>query len=87
MKHATLHAIKLIEEKYGDSDESILLAGHNSAGFSLLKLLIGEEGGKGIRKGLENTGGWMVERQEDGTYELKIYNDKVWDKVKEDGQN
>lgn len=80
MKHASLHAIKLLEERFGGSDKSILLAGHNSAGVSLLKLLIKEQPEGDARMGIMNTGIWMVEQQEDGTYKLKVYNDKPYSK-------
>lgn len=80
MKHATLHAIKLIEKRFGGSDQSILLAGHNSAGVSLLKLLLKEAPTGDARRGLINTGIWMVEQQEDGSYELMVYNDKPYQK-------
>ncbi|MDF7806315.1 histidine phosphatase family protein [Pontiellaceae bacterium B12219] len=79
MKHASLHAIDLIETRFGGSDQSILLAGHNSAGVSLLKLLLQEAPTGEARRGLSNTGIWMVEQQEDGSYELKIYNDKPYE--------
>ena len=78
MKHVTLHAIKLIEKRFGGSDQSILLAGHNSAGVSLLKLLLKEAPSGEARRGLINTGIWMVEQQQDGSYELKMYNDKPY---------
>ena len=75
MKHVSLHAIKLIEQRFGGTDKSILLAGHNSAGVSLLKLLLKKAPTGEARRGLINTGIWMVQQQEDGSYELKIYND------------
>ena len=76
VKYVTLHAIKMIEKRFGGSDSSILLAGHNSAGVSLMKLLIQDEPAEIARRGLDNTGMWMVEQQEDGSYKLMIYNDK-----------
>ncbi len=78
MKHVSLHAIKLIESRFGGSDKSILLAGHNSSGVSLLKLLIKEAPTGEARRGLDNTGIWMVEQQEDGSYKLMMYNDKPY---------
>jgi broad specificity phosphatase PhoE len=77
-KHVSLHVIKLIEERFGGSEKSILLAGHNSAGVSLLKLLIQESPTGEARRGLDNVGIWMVEQQEDGSYELKMYNDQPY---------
>ncbi len=78
MKKVSLHAIQLLEERFGGSDKSILIAGHNSSGVSLLKLLLKEAPIGEARRGLENIAIWMVEQQEDGSYELKIYNDKPY---------
>lgn len=79
MRHVTLYAIKLIEERFAGSDKSILLAGHNSSGVSLMKLLLKKEPtGKAAKRGLLNTGIWMVEQQEDGSYELKMYNNEPY---------
>ena len=78
MKHVSLHAIKLIEKRFGGSDKSILLAGHNSAGVSLLKLLLKEAPRGKAQRGIINTGIWMVEQQEDGSYKLKMYNDEPY---------
>ncbi|MDX2431171.1 MAG: histidine phosphatase family protein [Bacteroides sp.] len=75
MKHVSLHAIDMIEKRFGGSDKSILLAGHNSSGVSLLKLLLKEEPEN--KRGILSTGIWMVEQQKDGTYQLKIYNNKA----------
>ena len=76
MKHVTEHAIGIIKEKFGGSEKSILLAGHNSAGVSLLKLLLGEAPGGAARRGIDNIGMWMVEQQDDGSFKLMIYNNK-----------
>ena len=78
MKHVSLHAIKVIEKRFGGSDKSILLAGHNSAGVSLLKLLLGKEPGGKANRGLVNASLWMVEQQPDGSYILKVYNDEPY---------
>ena len=74
MKHALLSAVAMIEKRFGGTDQSILLAGHGTSGRSLLKLLLKKDS-KGI-VGFKNTGIWMVEQQEDGSYELKMYNDE-----------
>ncbi|MBT3210701.1 MAG: histidine phosphatase family protein [Planctomycetaceae bacterium] len=74
MKHALLSATDMIEKRFGGTDKSILLAGHHASGVSLLKLLLQDE--PSAIKGLKNTGIWMVEQQEDGSYQLKIYNGK-----------
>lgn len=83
MKHVSEHAIELIEKRFGKSekstlDKSILLAGHNSAGVSLLKLLLKEEPGGEAKRGITNVALWMVEQQEDGSFKLMIYNDKPY---------
>jgi bisphosphoglycerate-dependent phosphoglycerate mutase len=75
MKHVSLHAIDMIEKRFGGTDKSILLAGHNSSGVSLLKLLLKEEPEN--KKGIISTGIWMVEQQKDGSYQLKMYNNEV----------
>ncbi len=72
MKHALLNAVAMIEKRFGGTDQTILLAGHGTSGRSLLKLLL-QKDSKGI-VGFKNTGIWMVEQQEDGSYELKMYN-------------
>ena len=77
LKHVSLNAIKVIEERFGGSDQSILLVGHNSSGVSLMKLLLQKE--PTIRRGLYATGMWMVEQQEDGSYELKMYNNEPYE--------
>lgn len=81
-KYAAEHAIQLIKIRYGDSEKSILLAGHNSSGVSLLKLLIQFEPTGKARRGLDNVGIWMVEQQEDGSFELMMYNDVPIEKAK-----
>jgi len=75
LKHATVSAIKLIEQRFGGTDQSILLAGHGTAGRTLLTLLLQDE--SWFKSGIRNTGIWMVEQQEDGTYQLKMYNGEV----------
>jgi len=62
----------MIEKRFGDTDQSILLAGHGTSGRSLLKLLLKKDS-KGI-VGFKNTGIWMVEQQDDRSYKLKMYN-------------
>lgn len=78
MKHVTKHAIRLIKGKFSGTEKSILLVGHNSAGVSLLKLLLGKAPGGKARVGISNTAIWMAEEQLDGSFKLKIYNDEVY---------
>jgi len=79
MKHVTEHAISVILERFGESDDTILLVGHNSAGVSLLKLLLGREPGGTAVRGIDNIGMWMVEQQDDGSFKLLIYNDEPFE--------
>jgi broad specificity phosphatase PhoE len=76
MKHVSEHAISLIKERFSGTENSILLVGHNSAGVSLLKLLLQKAPGGAARVGIDNIGIWMVEEQKDGSFKLQIYNDK-----------
>jgi phosphohistidine phosphatase SixA len=76
LKYATLSAIKMIEKRFGGTDQSILLAGHQISGSSLLKMLLQDE--PKVKSGLRNTGLWMVEQQEDGSYRLKMYNGETY---------
>ena len=41
-----------------------------------MKLLLEEEPGGEAKIGLINVALWMVEQQDDGSFELKMYNDK-----------
>ncbi|MDP4644519.1 MAG: histidine phosphatase family protein [Opitutales bacterium] len=85
MKHASLNAIEVIKKRFGGTEKSILLAGHNSAGVSLLKLLL--QGEPEDRRGLKNTGIWMVEQQDDGSFELRMYNSvPIADSSENDGE-
>lgn len=81
-KSVSLHIIKMIEERFGDSDKSILLTGHNSSGVSLLKLLLKEEPTGKAQRGISSATVWMVEQQDDGSYVLKMYNDEPYEAAK-----
>lgn len=74
MKHASLNAIDVIKKRYGGTNKSILLAGHNSSGVSLLKLLL--QGEPEHKRGLTNIAIWMVEEQPNGEFKLMMYNDE-----------
>jgi len=76
LKHATVSAIEMIKQRFGGTDQSILLAGHQISGSSLLKFLLQDE--LKLSRKLQNARIWMVEQQEDGTYQLKIYNGKAY---------
>jgi len=76
LKHASLSAIEMIETRFGGTDKSILLAGHQISGSALLRLLLQDE--PKVNRGLKNTGIWMVEQQADGSYQLMIYNGKAY---------
>jgi hypothetical protein len=67
------HVIDMIDERFGGSDKSILLAGHGYSGIGLLRMLLQDE--LSDFPPITNTGIWMVEEQTDGTFKLKMYND------------
>lgn len=66
-------AIDLILERFGGTDQAILLAGHGASGKNLIRLLTKDVD----QDSIENTGIWMVEQQADGTFKPMIYN-SVW---------
>ena len=62
--------IDLILDRYDGMNKSVLLAGHNAHGRSLIQLLMNKENlGR-----IDNTGVWMVQQQPDGTFKPMIYN-------------
>ena len=68
-------AVEVIRSRFGHSDKSILLVGHDHSGRVLLHLLLKNERAWKIE--LTNAGLWMVEEQPDGTFKLRILNDKL----------
>ncbi len=77
LKIALTAAIEKINTQFGDSEKTILLVGHGGSGRALLRLItqsdyVGEERGSP-----DNAALWMVEQQDDKSYQLKMYNDAV----------
>lgn len=72
--------IALIQKRFGGTDASLLLVGHGSSGKGLLRVLTDDP----LRSfpSLTNAGLWMVEEQDDGSFELKMYNDVPLDRRK-----
>ena len=64
--------LELIDDR-SKSHKTILLSGHGSSGKGILRLLI-KDPLNGFPQ-LTNTGIWMVEQQDNGTFKLKMYND------------
>ncbi|WP_298946177.1 histidine phosphatase family protein [uncultured Polaribacter sp.] len=64
--------LELIDNR-SESFKTILLSRHGSNGKGILRLLI-KDPLNGFPQ-ITNTGIWMVEQQDDGTFKLKIYND------------
>ncbi|MDN3663911.1 histidine phosphatase family protein [Algibacter miyuki] len=64
--------LELIDDR-STSHKTILLSGHGSSGRAVLRMLTKDplDGFPPIT----NTGIWMVEQQDDGTFKLKIFND------------
>lgn len=78
-KKVMLQVIERLQERFGGTDQSILLVGHNSSGTALMKLLLQSEPAEEAQGPLDNFGMWMVEQQEDGSFELKIHNDRPYE--------
>ncbi len=69
--------IDMIQERFGGTDKTILLAGHGSSGKAIFRMLT-QDKQSGIDS-IINTGIWMAEEQSDGSFKLIIHNDKPWD--------
>jgi hypothetical protein len=67
------HVLDMIQERFGGTDKSILLAGHGFSGRGILTMLLNDDL-RGLPN-ITNTGIWMVEEQPDGTFKLKMFND------------
>ncbi len=67
-----------IHERFEGTDKSILLVGHGNAGLTLLRLLTGVIPGESLK----NTAIWMAEEQSDGTFDLKMLNNKPFEAKK-----
>ncbi len=68
-------AIERIKKRFGNSDKTILLVGHGGSGRALTRLLTQSNYVGKVGRGPDNTGLWMAEQQEDGTFVIKMYND------------
>jgi broad specificity phosphatase PhoE len=64
--------LKLIDNR-STSYKTILLSGHGSSGKGILRMLTNDPL-NGFPQ-ITNTGIWMVEQQNDGTFKLKMFND------------
>ena len=65
--------VDLIKSRFGKSGKSILLVGHGNSGSTLLRMLTTSQP---TAFNLQNTGIWMAEEQPDGTFRLKLLNNK-----------
>lgn len=64
--------LKLIDNR-SESFKTILLSGHGSSGKAILRMLTNDPL-NGFPP-ITNTGIWMVEKQDNGTFKLKMFND------------
>ncbi|MDX2431173.1 MAG: hypothetical protein QNK35_09580 [Bacteroides sp.] len=64
--------LDMIQERFGGTDKTILLAGHGSSGKGILRMLTNDP--LTDLPSITNTGIWMVEEQANGEFELKMYN-------------
>lgn len=74
MRAASLRTIELLKQRYAGQDKNILLIGHGSAGKGLFLNLT--TNGKKAKGQMKNTGLWIAEEQEDGSFKLIMFNDK-----------
>lgn len=65
-----------VQTRFGGTNKSILFSGHGSSGMAVLRMLT-QDPLDGIG-GIKNTGIWMVQQQEDGSYKLMMYNDEPY---------
>jgi broad specificity phosphatase PhoE len=64
--------VDMIQDRFGGTDKTILLAGHGSSGMAVLRMLA-QDPMDGFSS-ISNTGIWMVEQQPDGTFKPKLFN-------------
>ncbi len=75
--------VDMIKTRFSKSGKTLLLVGHGNSGSTLLRVLTAA---KEINSGLKNTGIWMAEEQPDGSFKLKILNDKPYSEQKKHGK-
>lgn len=66
-------ALDMIQDRFGGTDKTILLAGHGSSGKAILRMLTKDP--LLDLPAISNTGIWMVEEQPNGEFKLMIFND------------
>ncbi len=71
--------VQNIRNRFAGADKSILLVGHGNSGKTLLRLLTGAD----YDESLGNTKMWMAQEQSDGTFALKMLNDKPIEEQRE----
>ncbi len=67
------HVIAMIQQRFGGTDDSILLVGHGNTGKALLRVLTRDK--LADTQPMANAELWMVEEQPDGQFKLEMYND------------
>ena len=67
-------AIARLKAQFAGQDKSVLFVGHGTSGKRLLRTLLKDR--MPDKVSLINTGIWMVEEQADGSFQLRILNDK-----------
>lgn len=65
--------LDMIQDRFGGTDKTILLAGHGSSGKAVLRMLTQDP--LLDLPAISNTGIWMVEEQPNGEFKLMIFND------------
>jgi broad specificity phosphatase PhoE len=79
---AITNDILMIRSRFGTTNKSILLVGHTEAGKWLLRTLLNNNSimrqPSPYGTVLNNTGMWMAEQQKDGSFKLRILNDRPY---------
>ncbi|MDW5290138.1 histidine phosphatase family protein [Formosa sp. PL04] len=74
------HVLDMIQERFGGTDKSILLAGHGFSGKGILRMLTKDT--LNDLPAITNAGIWMVEEQPNGVFKLMMFNDVPLENIK-----
>jgi broad specificity phosphatase PhoE len=74
----TERVVRLLRDRFGGTDKTVLLVGHGNAGRLLASTLAGEQRIMEQGRYILNARLWMAEEQPDGTFRLMLFNDGSW---------
>ncbi|OAM90958.1 hypothetical protein AW736_05525 [Termitidicoccus mucosus] len=81
IKAALQNVVTLLRQRFGGTEKSILLSGHGTNGRALLQMILPKNRWP-EKISIVNTGIWMVEELPDGTFALRMLNDRPAIEVK-----